>query len=96
MLKSVYHISKMDCPSEENTIRLKLDGLTDVVKLEFDLDSRQLIVFHSIENHEITDRLQELNLGSEHIETIEYKREIKKESNDVQSKLLWTVLACGQ
>jgi Co/Zn/Cd efflux system component len=31
-------------------------------------------------------------LGSEYIETIEYEEDIEKEGNDVQSKLLWTVL----
>ena len=93
MLKSEYHISKMDCPSEENMIRLKLDGLTEIKKFEFDLDSRQLLVFHTVKNQEITDRLQELNLGSEHVETVEYEGEIDQGSNEVQSKLLWTVLA---
>jgi len=93
MLKSEYHIAKMDCPSEENLIRLKFDGLTEIRKLEFDLENRKLLVFHSEKNQKITDHLQELNLGSEHLETIEYEGEIDKESNDVQSKLLWTVLA---
>ena len=74
-------------------IRLKLDGLTAVRKLEFDLESRKLLVFHAEKNQEITDRLQELNLGSEHVETIEFEGEIEKESNEVQSRLLWTVLA---
>ena len=83
----------MDCPSEENMIRLKLDGIQDIEKLEFDLDSRQLRVFHTTKNQEITDLLLELNLGSKLIETIEHEGEIEKESNDVQSKLLWTVLA---
>jgi len=93
MLKSEYHISKMDCASEENLIRLKLDGLLEIRKLEFDVENRQLLVFHSGQNQEITDLLQELNLGSKHVETIEYNGEIEMESNDVQSKLLWTVLA---
>ena len=83
----------MDCPSEENMIRLKLDGLTEIRKLEFDIENRQLLVFHSGKDQEITDRLQELNLGSEHVETIEYGGEIEKESKEVQSRLLWTVLA---
>ena len=74
-------------------IRLKLDGLEEIKNLDFDLDSRKLYVFHSLENQEITDRLKELNLGSEHIETIEYIGDIDKGSNNVQSKLLWTVLA---
>ena len=83
----------MDCTSEENMIRLKLDGLTEIRKLEFDIENRQLLVFHSGRNKEITDRLQDLNLGSEHVESIEYGGEIEKESYEVQSRLLWTVLA---
>lgn len=74
-------------------IRLKLDGLLEIEKLDFDIHARRLVVFHSEKNQEITDRLRELNLGSKHVETIEYEGEIKKESKDVQSKLLWTVLA---
>ena len=93
MLKSEYHISGMDCPSEENMIRLKLDGLQEIEKLDFNLETRRLVVFHSGENSEIAKRLKGLNLGSEHIETIEYAGDIEKEGNDVQSKLLWMVLA---
>lgn len=93
MLKSEYHISRMDCPSEENLIRLKLDGIKEVEKLDFDIEARRLVVFHSEKNNQITERLKELNLGSEHLETIEYEGEIEKESKEVQSKLLWTVLA---
>ena len=93
MLKSEYHISKMDCPSEENMIRLKLDAVEGISKLDFDLESRRLFVFHSDRDSEITSRLKELNLGSEHVETVEYTGEIEKDNKDVQSKLLWTVLA---
>ena len=30
MNRTVYHISKMDCPSEENLIRMKLDGVEGI------------------------------------------------------------------
>lgn len=93
MLRSLYHISKMDCPSEENMIRLKFNGIEDIKKLEFNLEARQLIVYHTTNNQEITDRLQDLNLGSEHVDTVEYEGKLETDSNDVQSKLLWTVLA---
>ena len=92
MFKSEFHIAKMDCPSEENMIRLKLDGLAGISKLEFDLESRDLFVFHSIDDQDISERLQELNLGSKHIKTVKFEDELLKEDNDVQSKLLWTVL----
>ena len=45
MQKSTFHISKMDCPSEENLIRMKLEGLSEIKKPEFDLEKRNLSVF---------------------------------------------------
>ena len=93
MLKSEYRISKMDCPSEENMIRVKLDGLPGIHKLEFNIDFRQLLVYHSGGNQEITDRLKELKLGCELVETAEFVGDIKTESSEVQSRVLWAVLA---
>jgi Co/Zn/Cd efflux system component len=93
MLRSEYHIAKMDCPTEENIIRLKLDGLSAISKLEFDLDSRRLVVFHEKEDPEISGRLEELNLGSRYLETVEFEGNMESERSEVQSRLLWTVLA---
>lgn len=83
----------MDCPSEENLIRLKLDGLQEITRLDFDLDARRLVVYHSAENREIADRLQGLDLGSALVSTEEFKGEIDTEGDEVQSRMLWTVLA---
>jgi hypothetical protein len=35
----------MDCPSEENLIRLNLQHNSDVKKLEFDIPKRELLVY---------------------------------------------------
>ncbi|RUT79646.1 cation transporter [Ancylomarina longa] len=93
MYKSVFIISKMDCPSEENIIRMKLDGMPVIKKLDFDIENRTLEVFHSKENLEIQARLEDLNLGAKllNISTIE-ESEVEMESTAVQSKLLWSVL----
>lgn len=93
MLKSEYNIPKMDCPSEENMIRLKLDGLKGIKKLEFDLESRRLVVLHDIEDQEISRRLDALDLSSRFVETVEYDGNTDRDINEVQSRLLWTVLA---
>ena len=53
MFKSVFTISKMDCPSEESLIRMKLEGLSTIKSLVFDIENRKLTVFHSEENEEI-------------------------------------------
>lgn len=54
----------MNCPSEENMIRIKLDGIKVIKKLEFDIENRKLTVFHTEENNEILTRLESLNFGA--------------------------------
>ena len=71
MIKTIYHISQMDCPSEEALIRMKLESLKTVKSLEFDLDGRNLAVIHTSNDPEITGRLESLKLGT------------KKTSNDI-------------
>lgn len=93
MLKSEFHISKMDCPSEENMIRMKLDGLAVIKKLDFDIEKRNLTVYHSEENQEIESRLEELNFGAKLSSTTTIEEsEVIVESSNVQAKLLWSVL----
>lgn len=93
MLKSIYHISKMDCPSEENMIRIKLDGLKVIKKLEFDIEHRNLTVYHSESDDEILSRLEALSFGAKLTNAITIdESELVLESSGVQSKLLWSVL----
>ncbi|MBB6463839.1 Co/Zn/Cd efflux system component [Flammeovirga kamogawensis] len=83
----------MDCPSEENMIRMKLDGLQTIKKLEFDIENRNLTVFHSEENKEILSRLEALNFGAKLTESDSIPDdEVVLEESNVQSKLLWSVL----
>ena len=82
----------MDCPSEESLIRMKLEGLSTIKSLAFDIENRKLTVFHSEENEEIEKYLKELNLGAELQEIIIAQKDELKDDSSVQSKLLWTVL----
>jgi Co/Zn/Cd efflux system component len=93
MLKSQYHIAKMDCPSEENMIRMQLEGIGEIKKLEFDIENRSLTVYQSGDNPEIEEKLKQLKLGTrlESTETID-ETEFKIENTGAQSKLLWSVL----
>ena len=54
----------MDCPSEETLIRMKLEGLSMIKSLVFDIET-EAYVFHSEESSEIENHLKELNLGSQ-------------------------------
>lgn len=93
MLRSEYHIAKMDCPSEENMIRMKLDGLNVIKKLDFDIENRNFTVFHSEADEDILKRLESLNFGAKLSSTTSIREsEVILEGSEVQSKLLWSVL----
>lgn len=92
MKKTIFEITKMDCPSEENLIRMKLDGISSIVNLDFDIPNRKLTVFHSGETEQIEKSVIELNLGGKKISTeLTDQTEFKENAN--QKKLLWSVLA---
>ena len=61
----------MDCPSEEQLIRIKLERFNSISYLEFDIDNRQAHVFHNGEDDSIAKALDELHLGSSLQQTVE-------------------------
>ncbi|MBK9294510.1 MAG: cation transporter [Oligoflexia bacterium] len=63
MKKTKFHISQMDCPSEEQLIKLAL-GKFSPKNLQFDLPNRGLTVFHDSLSSDISQELEKLNLGS--------------------------------
>lgn len=92
MNKTIFEITKMDCPSEENLIRITLDGISSIANLDFDIPNRQLTVFHSGPIDQIEKCILELNLGGKKISTEQTDQtEFKEHTN--QKKLLWAVLA---
>ncbi len=90
MLKTEFLIKDMDCPSEEQMIRMKLADYQTIKSLDFDLDARKLTVFHETELEKISNSLDSLNLGSNLIQSSEYNDEIT--SSKIDRKLLWWVL----
>ena len=92
MEKTIFEIPQMDCPSEENLIRIKLDGIKSIRNLDFYIPRRQLTVFHEGESEKIESSIADLNLGGRRIST-EESSETEFEEPTKQRKLLWTVLA---
>ena len=70
MQKTTFKIAKMDCPSEEQIIRMKLNDLTNIQSLEFDIPNRQLTVFHSDNYDKIFQRLDNLKFDTSLVESI--------------------------
>ncbi|NNK28347.1 MAG: cation transporter [Flavobacteriaceae bacterium] len=91
MNKTVFEITKMDCPSEENLIRMKLDRISSIANLDFDIPNRTLTVFHSGEFDQIENSILELNLGGKKISTEQTNKTDFGIIKD-QKKLLWTIL----
>ncbi|MFL1012837.1 cation transporter [Flavisericum labens] len=92
MEKSIFEITKMDCPSEENLIRMKLDGISSIKHLDFDIPNRTLAVFHDGQMEHIEKAIIELNLGGKRRSTEQTETVAFAETKN-QKTLLWTVLA---
>lgn len=92
MTKSDYKISKMDCPSEEHLVRMKLEGIESIKKLEFDIPNRTLAVIHLDDNEIITQKINELNLDSSLINSQKIDAALKLETPKDEKHTLIIVL----
>lgn len=81
----------MDCPSEENLLRIKLDNISVIEHLYFDIPNRKLIIYHNGKIELIEKSIKELNLGEKKLSTEKTKTTTFKK-NQNQKKLLWIVL----
>ena len=63
MQRSSFNVPKMDCPSEENLVRMALQDMPEL-SLSFDLKQRQVTVLHRASADEVLARLTRLGLGA--------------------------------
>jgi Co/Zn/Cd efflux system component len=90
--KTIFKISKMDCPSEESLIRVKLSEIEGIKHLDFDIPNRKLTVFHLGQLDLIKSSISELKFGDELISN-EITNESDFDKDSKQKQLLWAVLA---
>lgn len=94
MEKTKFRISKMDCPCEEQMIRMKLDDMRNISSLDFDIPNRQLTVFHVGSYEPILQRLDSLMFDSSFIDSVSiYDYKAEADNSYREKKLLWQVLA---
>jgi Co/Zn/Cd efflux system component len=94
--RSVFRIPKMDCPTEEQIVRMALDGLDGVRELSFDLPGRTLSVWHEGEAGPITEKLEPLALGAQLTETTAAAVPVRAgepSRDETESRTLWILLA---
>ena len=61
---SEFTVPKMDCPAEENMIRIALEPIQPEVILDFDTPNRHLKVYHSDNQQELVSRSASVGLGA--------------------------------
>lgn len=83
----------MDCPSEEQIIRMKLDGLTSIKSLDFDIANRQLTVLHTGTNDQISQRLDSLKFDTTILSSVTTDDIALTDNQHQQRALLWQVLS---
>ena len=88
MVKTTFHISGMDCPSEEHMIRMKLEGFADIQSLQFDIPGRRLEVYHRDSYDPLLAALHSLDLGARLVSSEEIDTAGSGKSNPVQPQLV--------
>jgi len=92
LYKTTYKITKMDCPCEEQLIRIKLSELKNIKSLDFNIADRQLIVYHTDSQDEIFKLLDSLNFDTSIIETVSADISYKETNNKKEKSALQAVL----
>lgn len=92
MHKTRFRISKLDCSSEEQLIRLKLQNNSHVESLAFDISNRLLIVYHNGGLEIISSELESLNLGCVLLSTENSDTSFELDTVRSQRNILWIVL----
>lgn len=80
----------MDCPSEEQLVRISLDDIPGITELDFDLNARTLIVYHTGAAEQIADKLSRLDLGS-NLQCSTEVAGVSANAHDKETRVLLTV-----
>jgi Co/Zn/Cd efflux system component len=93
MKKTTFRVLKMDCPSEEHMIRMKLAVFPDIRSMEFDIPNRMLTICHPGDPEPIFRKLDDLKFDSSLINSVVIDDQpVEYDSSHKQKRLLWQVL----
>lgn len=97
---STFRVPKMDCPSEENLIRMQLEPIETGLKLEFDIPNRIVRITHKSNSEKIDEAMRSCGFGSIMEETRPAEAQEKsayfnssQSENDQEAKTLRLLLA---
>ncbi len=90
--KTTFRVGKMDCPAEEQLIKMKLEETDNINSLNFNIEERKVTIVHSGDYKEIFNLLQQLKLETIFISS-EAAKTFTEKKNGIEKKLLKHVLA---
>ncbi|MBN8555439.1 MAG: cation transporter [Deltaproteobacteria bacterium] len=67
--ETTFKVPKMDCPSEEQIIRITLEGNPSIKQISFDLNNRTVKVVHANSSTEVLAHLQPLRFDAYELDT---------------------------
>lgn len=88
MQKTVFKVPKMDCPSEEQMIRMAVEGKSGLRKIDFDLSKREVTLYHDGDAEGFSKLLEPLNFGSQIISTEQLAEDLIPPTDQEESKVL--------
>ena len=92
---SCFLIEKMDCPTEEQLIRNKLEGMAGIARLDFNLMARKLTVLHTLaDTAGIIAALDAINMSPRELDE-EQPRRPEQAGPSVPGKTWWLLGVSG-
>lgn len=97
--ETTFLVPAMDCPSEEQMIRMALSSLA-IHSMSFDIPNRRLIVFHSEDPHHVLAKLEPLNFGAiiqsnRSVDSVPTQVQDKEEAARERQVLIWLLVLNG-
>lgn len=82
----------MDCPLEEQMIRMKLEGLSSIQSLQFDIPERKLEVCHTDSSDHILAILNSLHLDTKRVSSELTETVCMEVGDHLERRVLWQVI----
>lgn len=83
----------MDCPSEKQIIRMSLDGIPAIKKIDFNIPDRIVTIYHNGDTLPIEEKILSLNLGGSLLSSEEVHGDFATNNeSSTEKRLLITVL----